>query len=135
MTTEGDLGLTKETILELPLESLAFVVLENYAEANSWNLHNWMLGAQRNLGRGVHLQALAEAWSWLEAKALVARNPDQSSADARIITRAGKRVLDSGSVLEIQAAERIGLDLHHRLIGKVRPIFLLGDYETAAFKQ
>jgi hypothetical protein len=39
-----------------------------------------------------------------------------------------------GSLAEIQAAERIGLDLHPRLEGKIHPIFLLGDYETAAFK-
>lgn len=80
------------------------------------------------------MQALAEAWSWLEARALVAPNPDQSSSEARIITRAGKRTIQQGSLKEILAAERIGLALHPRLEGKIRPIFLLGDYETAAFK-
>ena len=131
---EGDLGLTPETILDLPLESLALVVLQNYAEAKSWSRHNWMLGARRNADKGPHLDALAEAWAWLESKALVAPTPGQSSPEARIITRAGRRVLASASLAEIQAAERIGLDLHPRLEGKVRPLFLLGDYETAAFK-
>jgi len=131
---EGDLGLTPETILALPLESLALAVLQNYAEAKSWNRYNWMLGAQRNTGKGPHLHALAEAWAWLESKALVAPTPGQSSPEARIITRAGSRALASASLAEIQAAERIGLDLHPRLEGKVRPLFLLGDYETAAFK-
>jgi uncharacterized protein (TIGR02391 family) len=80
------------------------------------------------------LDALAEAWSWLESHALVAPSPGQSDSDARIITRAGRQALKQGSLVEIQAAERIGLDLHPRLQGKVRPVFLLGDYETAAFK-
>lgn len=65
---------------------------------------------------------------------MVATNPNQSSTDARIVTRAGKRAVQQGSLAEILAAERIGLNLHPRLEGKVRPIFLLGDYETAAFK-
>ncbi|MDQ3821295.1 MAG: TIGR02391 family protein [Acidobacteriota bacterium] len=71
---------------------------------------------------------------WLEARGLVVQNPEQSSSDARIVSRAGKRVLQQASLDEILAAERIGLSLHPRLEGRVRPIFLLGDYETAAFK-
>jgi uncharacterized protein (TIGR02391 family) len=134
MSSEGDLGLKAQTIIELPVESLAFAVLENYAASGAWNRHNWMLGAQTALGRGPHMEALAEAWAWLEARALVATNPNQSSTDARIVTRAGKRAVQQGSLAEILAAERIGLNLHPRLEGKVRPIFLLGDYETAAFK-
>ena len=134
MPSEGILGLTAKTIIELPVESLALAVLENYANSKAWNRHNWLLAAQTNLGRGLHMNALAEAWSWLESRTLVAPNPDQSSADARIVTRAGERAIQQGSLREILAAERIGLDLHPRLEGKIRPIFLLGDYETAAFK-
>jgi uncharacterized protein (TIGR02391 family) len=85
-------------------------------------------------------------WPWATHAGVVrgvgvARGPrpcggrsDQSSAEARIVTRAGRRALESGSLQEILAAERIGLALHPLLEGKVRPIFLLGDYETAAFK-
>jgi uncharacterized protein (TIGR02391 family) len=134
MRSGGDLGLKAETIIELPIESLALAVLENYAATNAWNRNNWLLGAQAAFGRGPHMQALAEAWSWLEARALVAPNPDQSSPEARIVTRAGRRAIQQGSLKEILAAERIGLALHPRLEGKIRPIFLLGDYETAAFK-
>jgi uncharacterized protein (TIGR02391 family) len=134
MFSEGNLGLTSKSILELPIESLALAVLENYVAAKSWNRYNWLLGAQNVLGRGPHMHALAEAWSWLESRTLVAPNPDQSSAESRIVTRAGRRAIEQGSLKEILAAERIGLALHSRLEGKVRPIFLLGDYETAAFK-
>ncbi|MFN2530970.1 MAG: hypothetical protein ABR555_06715 [Pyrinomonadaceae bacterium] len=79
--------------------------------SKSWLRDNWLQGAERSLGRGSHMYALAKAWSWLESKALVAPNPDQSSPQARIITRAGSRALAGGSLAEIQAAERIGLDL------------------------
>src|SRR5690349_2195812 len=104
MPAEGNLGLKAETVISLPLESLAFAVLENYQAANSWNRHNWLLGAERALGRGPHMKVLAEAWSWLEARGLVAPDPDQSSSDARIITRAGHRAIQKGSLQEILAA-------------------------------
>jgi uncharacterized protein (TIGR02391 family) len=134
MISEGFLGLKAETIVALPIESLALAVLQNYVATNAWNRSNWLLGAKSALGTGAHLEALAEAWSWLEARGLVATDPNKSSAEARIVTRAGRRVIANGSIEEILAAERIGLALHNRLDGKVRPIFLLGDYETAAFK-
>ena len=134
MASAGDLGLGEATILDLPLETLALAVLENYAGSESWNRHNWLLAAQSTLGRGPHMRALSEAWAWLDARGLVAPDPEQSSGEARIVTRAGRRALQSGSLKETIAAERLGLALHTRLEGKVRPIFLLGDYETAAFK-
>lgn len=134
MEEEGALGLNSETILQLPLETLALAVLKNYEANNGWNRSNWIGGAQRALGRGPHIRVLVEAWGWLEARGLVAPDPDQSATDARFVTRAGQRALASGSLAEVVAAERIGLALHLRLEGKVRPIFLLGDYETAAFK-
>lgn len=134
MPTEGNLSLTARTIIELPVESLALAVLENYAKSDAWNRDNWLIAAQHTLGRGPHINALAEAWSWLESRALVAPHPDQSASGSRIVTRAGRRAVEQSSLEEILAAERIGLDLHPRLEGQIRPIFLLGDYETAAFK-
>ncbi|WP_236015092.1 TIGR02391 family protein [Geomonas anaerohicana] len=134
MTSEGDLGLKAETIIELPIETLAFAVLENYATTNGWSRHNWLIRAKDVVGRGPHLNALAEAWAWLEARCLVAPTPDETSTAARIVTRAGRRAIQKGSLDEVLAAERIGLALHPLLEGKIRPVFLLGDYETAAFK-
>lgn len=134
MSREGDLGLTPDSILELPLETLAFAVLKNYHDAKSWNRDNWILAVRNELGKGPHIQALAEAWSWLEARGLVVQDTSQSSGAARVVSRAGRAALERGTIDEVIAAERIGLDLHPRLDGRVRPIFLLGDYETAAFK-
>ncbi len=134
MPGEGHLDLDSKTILALPIETLSLAVLRNYVDSGAWSRHNWLLGAQASLGKGPHMAAIAEAWAWLESRALVAPNPDQSSGDARILTRMGRRAVESDSLAEIQAAERIGLDLHPLLAGRVRPIFQMGDYETAAFK-
>ncbi|MEX2532079.1 MAG: TIGR02391 family protein [Gemmatimonadota bacterium] len=134
MAKEGDLGISVQTIEDLPLEALAFAVLQNFAASDSWNSSNWLLAARKELGKGPHLKALAEAWAWLNARGLVVRDVNQSSSDARVVSRAGMHALERNSVDEVVAAERIGLDLHPRLDGKVRPIFLLGDHETAAFK-
>lgn len=134
VVTEGDLELTKEAIVQLPIDALALAVLKNYSESSGWSRHNWVNSATGVLGRGAHLDALAEAWAWLEAKALVAKSPSQSSESARFITRMGLRAVELNSLAEIQASDRIALDLHPRLDGKVRPVFLLGDYEIAAFK-
>src|SRR5438445_4043433 len=124
MRSEGDLGISAQTIVELPIETLALAVLENYDSTNAWNRHNWLLAAERTLGRGPYLQALAEAWSWLEARTLVTHTPNNSSSEARSVTRAGKQAIAAGSIKEILAAERIALDLHPRLHGRIRPIFL-----------
>src|SRR5512139_1471550 len=106
VANEGDLGLSPGTILELPLESLALVVLENYVSSGGWNRGNWLLGAQSFLGNGMHMDALAEAWAWLEARALVAPSPGKRDSDARIVTRAGRAAVSQGSLDEIKAAER-----------------------------
>lgn len=126
--------LEPQAIIEMPLETLALAVLKDYASSHQWNKENWFNDAARAKGNGPHMQVLAEGWAWLESRALVAPNPSQTSPGSRFVTRAGKQVLDRYSLSEVLAAERIGLDLHRRLEGKIRPIFLLGDYETAAFK-
>lgn len=78
--------------------------------------------------------ALAEAWSWLEARSLVVRKPLQDSEGARVVGRIGRRALATGSFDEVIAAESLSVKLHPSLRDKVTPIFRLGDYETAAFK-
>lgn len=134
MSQAGDLGLDAETIIELPVETLAYGILRNYHESGSWSRHNWLMAVRSSLGRGAHMLALVEAWAWLEARGLMVPDPDQSSISARSVSRAGHRALERGALDEVVAAERLGLELHPRLKGKVRPIFLLGDYETAAFR-
>jgi uncharacterized protein (TIGR02391 family) len=82
--------------------------------------------------------SIAEAWQWLENEGLVIADPEQPNGFF-CLTRKGA-TLKSDSDVE---AYRYGnllpeAVLHPILIGKVRPMFLRGDYDVAvvqAFKQ
>jgi uncharacterized protein (TIGR02391 family) len=79
------------------------------------------------------LRAVAEAWAWLEANALVAATPGTGGGWS-FVTRAG-RVLARrpNGLAHLQAEQRLGLELHPRIAGKVQSQFLLGESETAVF--
>ena len=47
-------------------------------------------------GYGPALRALAEAWDWLRAQGLVAKDPSQSATGAMFVTRLGHGVADDG---------------------------------------
>jgi uncharacterized protein (TIGR02391 family) len=81
------------------------------------------------------LQAMAEAWDWLDNNGLVALRPGEHSADGHAyITRRGHRVLEASEPMTLlRAEERINVDLHPRIADRVRRQFLLGEYEPAAF--
>lgn len=100
-------------MLALPVDELALAILADVAATNEWSAYNWMIAAQeRAYGqRSNVLRALAEAWGWLRANGLVARNPVQSHGDAIFVTRLGRRVLDEGVALA-RAMRRLALDLH-----------------------
>lgn len=119
-------------LVELPIDRLALTVLRHLETTQAWSLHNFLI-EQRPQYRGHGPQAvLIEAINWLQANGLIARgHPSQSSGEAFIITRLGHKVLADG-LAPLDAARRIGLDLHRRL-ERVRSQFLLGEYELAAF--
>jgi uncharacterized protein (TIGR02391 family) len=76
------------------------------------------------------LRAMGEAWAWLIAHGLLARQP--GGGPEMFVTRAGRAVAtrpDGPAFL--QAEQRLGVELHPRIAGKVRSQFLLGDPETA----
>ena len=131
---ENLLELRPDTIMSMPIECRAIAMLKDYVDSNHWCFRNWCYRAEKKLDKGTHMDALAEAWSWLEAHCLVAVDYEKTDSRARKITSIGAGALEACSIREIVAAERIGLDLHPLLQGKIRPVFLLGDYETAAFK-
>lgn len=126
--------LEADEVLALPVDELALAILADVAATNEWSAYNWMIAAQeRAYGqRSNVLRALAEAWGWLRANGLVARDPVQSHGDAIFVTRLGRRVLDEGVALA-RAMRRLALDLHPTLERKVRRQFLMGEYELAAF--
>lgn len=119
-------------LVELPIDRLALAVLHHLEASQAWSLHNFLV-EQRPRYRGDGPQkALIEAINWLQGSGLIARgHPSQSAGEAFIITRLGHKVLAEG-LAPLDAARRLGLDLHPRL-ARVQSQFLLGEYELAAF--
>lgn len=120
--------------LSLPLNSLAMEVLRDFRAGGGWNRDSWIKGTvQTGAVSGPAVEkAFAEAWSWLEARGLVAWDPSQQSANARFVTRLGEEAL-SGGVQRMEAAARLGMQLHPRIAERVERQFLLGEYELAVF--
>jgi uncharacterized protein (TIGR02391 family) len=99
--------------------------VEGVTNTGHWPDHD--LGANPVL----FFRALREAWGWLLAKVLIASDPSQSHEWA-FVTRRGRRVAAEGLPL-LRAEERLDVDLHPSLERVVRPQFLLGQYDLAAF--
>ena len=126
-------NLSTQAICDLSVESIALVVLQDLHEHKQLIKQRWFNDAKYYFGEGPHIEALIEAWAWLQARALIAPDP-YSSQEKIIVTRAGRQSACQSCLQAIVAAERLGLDLHPTLAGKIRPIFLMGDYETSSFK-
>lgn len=119
-----------QQVLGLPLDLLGMSVVEHCEGSGEWNSHNFRIGQQhRSLPAR---KALAEAMNWAIASGLIAREaPDQSGIESIFVTRAGKAALSDG-LGPMQAAARLGVDVHPQL-RPARTQFLLGEYELAAF--
>src|SRR6266545_1771791 len=80
------------------------------------------------------LRAISEAWAWLVANGLLARRPGGGGTQEMFVTRAGREAAaQPDGLARLQAEQRLGVELHPRLAGKVRNQFLLGDPELAVF--
>ena len=80
------------------------------------------------------LGRLSDAWAWLEAQALVGPSVRDTASTWQRLTREGQKAAAAADALPaLWAARRLAGDLHPMLEEKVRPIFNLGDYETACF--
>jgi uncharacterized protein (TIGR02391 family) len=126
------IALLPEQVVALPIDRLGIAILEDLKASSEWNEHNYLVAAQQGPFRGESLHALAEAMTWLRARGLIARTPEQSSSDAIFITRAGHRALAEG-VLTLDATERLQAGTHPQILAKARPQFLLGEYEQGVF--
>lgn len=124
-------GLSAKELEQLPIDQLALLVLRRYQATNEWNTGNFLLGEMDRFD-GNAKRVLREALDWLTVHGYLSlADPKQSSPNASFITRAGLAALERG-VARTFAERRLDLDLHHRL-ERVRPQFLLGEYELAAF--
>ena len=100
-----------------------------------WNANS--LGYPISKKRDV-IRAVAEAWQWLESEGLVMADPDQPNGFF-CLTRKGAALKSTSDVETYRHGNILpeGL-LHPKLVSKVRPMFLRGDYDVAvvqAFRQ
>jgi uncharacterized protein (TIGR02391 family) len=124
--------LSPDQALALPIDQLGLAILADIKAMGEWNEHNYVIAAEHGPFRGEPLRAIAEAMSWLRARGLIARTPDQTSSDSIFITRAGNRALAEGT-LSLDATERLQAGTHPQILAKARPQFLLGEYEQGVF--
>ncbi len=112
-------------------EEFTWVHAHNLLNPPSWTPHN---GRQVEGSLPAYLRGISEAWAWLVGEGLVARRPDQSSADAHFVTARGRELVDdSDPRRRLLAERRLSIDLHPCLESRVRAQFLLGEVELAAF--
>ncbi len=128
-----------QDVLALPIDDLAMRVLRTFDESGDVNRHNltnkpsWSgHGSGRELDE--MMQALAEAYDWLERHGLVARKPASGGSEWAFITRLGHRVLkDQRGLAAIRAGQRLEVDLHPSIEQTARRQFLLGEFDLAVF--
>jgi hypothetical protein len=77
------------------------------------------------------LRAISEAWAWLTANGLLARQPGAGNSHV-FVTRTGRAAATRPDGLAwLQAQQRLGVELHPRIAGTARNQCLLGDPEMA----
>lgn len=129
-----------EQIRQLPTPELALRLLTSLARSSRAISANSMLrGAEQAFAHNGEqdakalLSRLADAWAWLEAHALIGPHA-QSTTSWQQVTEAGRDLAtNQAAVAKVWAEERLAGALDPALNDKVRPIFNLGDYETACF--
>ncbi|MFF4179592.1 TIGR02391 family protein [Streptomyces sp. NPDC001750] len=127
-----------DQLRELPTRDAALVLLQYLAKADSFPQYGATIGTAREAFRGepdsvALLSRLSDAWSWLEAHALLSRAPGQSDG-FRQLSRDGRHLAQNPQGLaQFEARGRLSGPLHPALDGTVRTNFHLGDYETACF--
>lgn len=129
-----------ELIRRLPTADLALQLLSSLAKSDTVSANNTLRGAEQAFEYNhepdapVLLTRLADAWAWLEAHALIGPHPKNTDSAWQAVTQAGREAASQPRALPaLWAAQRLAGDLHPVLEEKVRPIFNLGDYETACF--
>ncbi|MGW4162653.1 TIGR02391 family protein [Streptomyces sp. NPDC004788] len=127
-----------DQLRQLPTRDVALLLLQSLARSNDYLQYPGTMGSARQAFReepdGERLvNRLSDAWSWLEAHALLSRVPRQSE-NFRQLSRDGRELAaDPKGVARFEARTRLAGPLHPDLEKTVRTNFDLGDYETACF--
>lgn len=128
-----------DVLRTFPTSECALRLIEQLAKGAQVNSNNTFRGAEQAWARSGEpdvpqlLNRLSDAWAWLEANGCLGPDPRQAGGWQRLTERGRGLADDANGITRIEAENRLSLSLHSALESKVRPIFLLGDYETAAF--
>jgi hypothetical protein len=117
-------------IVELPLDELALVILGELEQPGQWNVHSWVIEQGIRSRDPVH-DGVSEAVQWLYGKGLISRDWTQTSTEAFITTRLGRRALEVG-LREVDATDQFSVDLHPVLEREVRSLYLTSRWDLAA---
>ncbi|MBG0831679.1 TIGR02391 family protein [Planomonospora sp. ID67723] len=128
-----------EPLRRLPTRDVTLLLLQNLASGGRHVQFAGLVSSAKQAFQGepdapALLDRLADAWTWLESRALLSRDPTQSEGFCRVSREGRELVKDPQGLQRFQARERLSGPLHPRLEGTtVRTNFDLGDYETACF--
>ncbi|MFE3269939.1 TIGR02391 family protein [Streptomyces sp. NPDC059215] len=127
-----------DQIRKLPTRDVALLLLQHLAQGTGYLQYVGTMSSARraflqepDTDRLVNL--LSDAWCWLEAHALLTREPSQSEAFRRISRDGLDLANDPQGITRFQTRQRLSGPLHPVLEATVRTNFDLGDYETACF--
>lgn len=129
-----------EDVLALQPEELAGVVLQWWNSNTvltlnrySWGLNQTVSGYPEQYHREL-LQALMEAWVWMEREGLIAPKPGEAK-DWYFITRRGRQMNNREDLESYRRSNMLPKQLlHPRIALKVWAEFMRGDYDTAVFQ-
>ncbi|MFI5808636.1 TIGR02391 family protein [Streptomyces sp. NPDC051561] len=127
-----------EQIRQLPTRNVALLLLEHLASGGDLQQYGGTMGGARQAFHDepdvdVLLARLSDAWSWLEAHALLSRVHGQSENFRRLSREGRELAKDPQGIARFEARQRLSGALHPALEGTVRTNYDLGDFETACF--
>ncbi len=134
-----------KVLLELEPEDLGAVLLEIWgtiAQNNLCIVGSFVVPFQTsdfvrqhgNLNEQI-MQAVAEAFSWLEREGFIVRDPHPGNSHWYLRTRRGLKVRNRTDLIAYRQASLLPRSLLHPTIeAKCWPLFLRGDYDTAVFQ-
>ncbi|MFE2128662.1 TIGR02391 family protein [Streptomyces amritsarensis] len=127
-----------ESVRTLPTPELALLLLKNLADqGQDFATQNIFAGARMAYGEEVDkmalLDRLADAWAWLESRALIGYTHRQREGFQRLTKEGRELAADPSALRKLEAVERLAGPMHVALEGHVRTNFHLGEYETACF--
>lgn len=148
MTALKDFFPPPNEILELEPEEVASFLLDylcaECAEYSRCSLNRYNLVSREPIiqyagGYSLDLdnvgKIIVEAWCWLEKEGMLAPRPDDSGSDFLYVTKKGYKYRNKS---DLDTYRKGGLlpkgVLDNKLLEKVYPLFLRGDYDTAVFQ-